>query len=48
MKTFEKAMMLSIAAIGALLVTAGFWSFIITMACILIGLSLFVYYNQEP
>lgn len=47
MSTFEKGLMVCVAAIDAVLVVTGIWSFIISYCLIIIGLTFYTYYGQE-
>lgn len=43
----EKGLLMGIAVTDSFLFVTGVWSFIICYVLILIGLTLFVYFNQE-
>lgn len=44
----EKGLLLGVAVTDSLLFVTGVWSFIVCYILLLIGLTFFVYFNQEP
>lgn len=46
--SIEKGLLMGIAAIDSLLFITDVWSCIVCYTLILIGLTFFVYFNQEP
>lgn len=48
MTVFEKGLVVGIAAVGMLLVVSGIWSFVVAYVGMILLLTFYCYYNQEP